>query len=38
MKDCTQKEEDYEGLSHNCDELAVICRTNEGQVAQDTHL
>jgi len=38
MKDCTQKEDDYGGLNHNCDKLAVICHSNEGQVAQNTRL
>ena len=37
IRDCTRNE-DSEGLSHNCDEQSVICRTNEGQDTQDTYL
>ena len=37
IRDCTRNE-DSEGLSHDCDEQSVICRTNEGQDTQDTYL
>lgn len=37
MRDCTEND-DSEGLSQNCDEESVVCRSNEGQNTQDTYL